>query len=74
MTYRQVCKVNNNQVTIILPEDFKGKNQVIVVVDDQVESKVKKMELMKLASSDPLFQLDIKEIQQDFDSIDHETL
>jgi hypothetical protein len=48
--------------------------QVTVFVDDYVDIKSQKIEMMKMASNDPLFLADIKEIQEDFDSIDHETL
>lgn len=74
MTYRQVCNVNNNQVIITLPADFKGKKQVTVVVDDLVDTKIQKLAMLKNASEDPLFLADIAEIQHDFDSIDNETL
>ena len=74
MTYRQVCNVNNNQVIITLPADFKGKKQVTVVVDDLVDAKIQKLAMLKNASEDPLFLADIAEIQHDFDSIDNETL
>jgi len=74
MTYRQVCSVNNNQVVVTLPADFSNKKQVTVVVDDQVDTKAQKLDQLKQASQDPLFLADIKEIHQDFDSIDHENL
>ena len=74
MTYRQVCLVNNNQVIVTLPADFGNKKQVTVVIDDEVDTKAQKLELLKQAVNDPLFLADIKEIHQDFDSIDHETL
>lgn len=74
MTYRIVCSVNNNQVTVTLPPDFSDKKQVTVYVDDQVDTKALKLELLKAASNDPLFLADIKEIHDDFDSIDSETL
>ena len=74
MTYRQVCNVNNNQVIITLPANFKGKKQVTVVVDDSVDARIQKLAMLKNASNDPLFLADIAEVQQDFDSIDGETL
>jgi hypothetical protein len=74
MTYRKVYSVENNKVIINLPDDFKGKKQVLIVVDDLADTKEQKLELMKQASKDPLFLADIKEIQDDFDSIDHENL
>jgi hypothetical protein len=72
MTYKQVCKVNNNQIIITLPEDFKNKKQVTIMIDDEVDTKTQKLEMMKQAAKDPLFLSDIKEIQHDFDSIDNE--
>ena len=74
MTYRQVCLVNNNQVVVTLPSDFSNKKQVTVLVDDQIDTKVQKLDQLRQASTDPLFLADIKEIHQDFDSIDHENL
>jgi hypothetical protein len=43
-------------------------------VDDQVDNKAKKLEMMKIASNDPLFLADIKEVHDDFDSIENESL
>jgi len=74
MTYKIVCPVKDNQVIVTLPPDFSDKKQVTIYVDDQVDVKSQKLEALKMASNDPLFLADIKEIQQDFDSIDHETL
>ena len=74
MTYRIVCSVNNNQIVVILPPDFSDKKQVTVFVDDQVDNKTQKMELLKMASNDPLFLADIKEIHDDFDNVDNEML
>jgi hypothetical protein len=74
MTYRIVCPVNNNQVIVTLPPDFSDKKQVTVYVDDQVDTKTRKLDLLKAASNDLLFLADIKEIHDDFDSIDSETL
>ena len=74
MTFRQVCKVSNNQIVVNLPPDFIDKKQVTVVIDDVVDTRTQKLERLKAALTDPLFLADIKEIQNDFDSIDHETL
>lgn len=72
MTFKQICKVDNNQIIIRLPENFTNKKQVTIIVDDEVDSKTQKLEMLKQAASDPLFLSDIKEIHQDFDSIDNE--
>ncbi|MEI8202716.1 MAG: hypothetical protein WCH34_06865 [Bacteroidota bacterium] len=74
MTYRQVCSVKNNQIIVTLPADFSNKKQVTVIVDDQVDTKAHKLDQLKAASTDPLFLADIKEIHQDFDPIENETL
>ncbi len=74
MTFRQVCDITNNQVLINLPADFKDKKQVTVVVDDAIDSKSKKLDLLKQALTDPLFLADVKEIHTDFDAADNETL
>lgn len=61
MTYKQVCKVINKQ-------------QVTVVIEDVIDTKAQKLEQLKAALNDPLFLADIKEVQNDFDAVDHETL
>ena len=61
MTYKQVCKVTNKQ-------------QVTVVIDDVIDTKAQKLEQLKAALNDPLFLADIKEVQNDFDAVDPETL
>ena len=74
MTYKIICPVKNNQVIVTLPPDFIDKRQVTIYVDDQVDVRSQKLEALRTASNDPLFLADIKEIKEDFDSIDHETL
>ncbi len=69
MTIRQICNVIDNQLHIKLPDSFKGKKQVYVIVNDSVDNRMKKIEMLKLASVDPLFNADIKEISDDFDAI-----
>ena len=72
MVIRQVMEVVNNQVTITLPKEFKGKKQVLVILDDQVGEYLKKLELMKLAANDPLFLADLQAVQEDFSFIDND--
>ena len=74
MTVRQVYNISNNQLIIELPEKFKGKEKVMVTLDDHVDSKVEKLLMLQKASEDPLFILDIKEINDDFGAIENETL
>jgi len=41
---------------------------VLVILDDSVDTRADKLELMKCAKNDPLFQGDIQEISIDFDA------
>ena len=74
MTLRRIVDIINNQLIITLPENFRGKKKVLVTVDDSISTNDEKLLLLKNAASDPLFLADIKEIGNDFGSIDHETL
>ncbi len=73
MTYRQTYKVTDSTLVITLPPGFKDK-QVVVTVDDMPPGQKDKLSLMKQASQDPLFLADLNEVNDDFNSIDHETL
>ena len=46
----------------------------MVILDDNVDSLSKKLEQLKKAPTDPLFMADLQEIENDFNSIDSETL
>jgi hypothetical protein len=70
MTYKIVCPVQNNQVIVPLPADFRNKSVVTVYVDDSVDVKSQKMAEMSQAAKDPLFLEDVEEIQRDFDFIE----
>ena len=74
MTYKQICTVKNNQIIITLPPNFENKKQVTVVIDDVIDSRAQKLQLLKEATDDPLFLADVDEIQRDFDASDDETL
>ena len=63
MIVKQVYNTDNKkQLLINLPESFQKKRRVLVVLDDSVDTKADKLELMKCAKNDPLFQADIQEI------------
>ena len=63
MIVKQIYNTKNkSQLMIKLPEDFIGKDRILVVLDDSVDTKAKKMRLMKKASKDPLFIADISTI------------
>ena len=55
MTVRRLYNIRNNQLIIDLPDNFKGKQQVMVTLEDQVDSKVEKLAMLQKASKDPLF-------------------
>ena len=74
MTLRIICEVKNNQVSLTLPADFSHDGKVTVIVDDQIDAKTKKLDLLKAASIDPLFLADINEVHDDFDAIDSDSL
>jgi hypothetical protein len=74
MTLRIICEVKNNQVSLTLPADFSHDGKVTVIVNDQIDNKTKKLDLLKAASVDPIFLADIKEIHDDFDIIDSDSL
>ena len=61
MSDKQVCKVTKKQ-------------PVTVVIDDVIDTQAQNLEQLKAALNDPLFLADIKEVQNDFDAVDHETL
>ena len=63
MIVKQIYNTKNkSQLIIKLPENFIGKDRILVVLDDSVDTKAQKMALMKKASKDPLFLADITEI------------
>ena len=72
MLLRQICDVNNNEITIHLPDSFPYGKKVWVTIDDTILSKEDKLDVLKQAASDPLFQADVKEVGADFKFIDHE--
>lgn len=74
MALKQIYDIHDNQLIINLPESFKNKKRVLVIVDDIVDEATEKLLLMKQAAADPLFLADIQEVQEDFDGVDPETI
>ncbi|MEY4877265.1 MAG: hypothetical protein RL708_2415 [Bacteroidota bacterium] len=72
MIYSQVCHIHNNQIILNLPANFSGKKSVRVLVDDNLDEKSRKIELLKKASNDPLFKADVNEIIDDFDHLEND--
>ena len=71
MTASQVYSTNNNQIIIDLPEKFRGKEKLLITIDDHIETKSEKLVKMKNAQNDSLFLADIKEIEKDFEAIEN---
>lgn len=75
MIVKQIYNTTNKtQLMINLPENFKGKDRILVVLDDSVDTIAKKMDLMKKASKDPLFLADISSISDEFRNIDMDSV
>lgn len=73
MIVKQIYKTENkSQLLINIPEIFRGKRHILVLLDDSVDTKSDKMDLMKLASNDPLFLADIETVYNDFRNVDSE--
>ena len=63
----------DRELKIKLPESFEVDKKVIVSIEeDHSEEYKKKIELMKKAAADPLFQEDVKKVMDDFSKIDFE--
>lgn len=75
MTFEKTYEVQkNNQLIIKLPERFKSKKRVKVIIEDVDDSRQEKIKLLKKASNDPLFLSDISETTSDFEDSDNELL
>jgi hypothetical protein len=73
MIVKQIYKTGNkSQLLINIPENFRSKRHILVLLDDSVDTQSDKMDLMKLASKDPLFLADIETINNDFRNVDSE--
>jgi hypothetical protein len=70
MTVRQIHHIQNNQIIINLPDDFKNAKEVIITIDDHLDEHSKKMLMMQQVKNDLLFQQDLKEVEDDFKFLD----
>lgn len=66
-------KVTDNKLVITLPPGFKDK-EVVVTIDDMPNGQKDKLLLMRQAAQDPLYLADLNEVNDDFKTIDHETI
>jgi len=75
MTLKQVLTVKDNLLIVKLPPRFTtGKRVVVTVEDEQKVNRKQKLALLKRSTNDPLFQSDIREVANDFDPIDDESI
>ncbi|MEX0810953.1 MAG: hypothetical protein WD048_01975 [Chitinophagales bacterium] len=75
MRHEQIYDVPENKKLIIkLPENFGEHKKVLVIIDDSIDEKKSKLNLLKQASKDSNFLQDIEEVENDFNKIDSETL
>jgi len=75
MTFEKTYEVQkNNQLIINLPDKFKSKKKVRVIIEDIDESRDIKIALLRKALTDPLFLSDMAETASDFENSDNELL
>lgn len=75
MTFEKTYEIQkNNQLTIKLPEKFKSKKRVRIIIEDVDDDRNAKLDLLKKASKDPLFLSDIQEVKDDFQYSDREAI
>ena len=72
MVYRQTYNITENEIVMDIPVSFINKT-VLITIDNKPIPETHKMSLMKQATADPLFLSDLKEVNDDFDSFEHET-
>ncbi len=73
MTWKKTVKVDNQQIILDLPAAFRSKT-VTVVVEDVADEREEKLKMMREAAVDPLYMADMADVQNDFLTIDGETL
>ncbi|WP_372932037.1 hypothetical protein [Mariniphaga sediminis] len=74
MTFEKTYEIKNNELTIKLPKKFESIKKVRVIVEVADDKRRKKIQLLKKASKDPLFNSDIEEIKKDFRYSDKEAI
>lgn len=67
MTFEKTYTLKkNNQLIINLPDSFKSKKKVKIIIEDIDENRDLKIAMLKKASTDPLFLSDVAETVSDF--------
>jgi hypothetical protein len=73
MTFEKIYDIQKNiQLVINLPDRFRSKKRVRVVIEDVDDNRDEKISLLKKAANDPVFLSDIAEIDSDFRYSDNE--
>ncbi len=75
MTFEKTYEIHDNgQIIIKLPDMFRKKKKVRVIIEDIEEDNKSKLDLLRKASKDPLFLSDIEDVKDDFLYSDKEAL
>ena len=75
MMFEKTYEINDNdQLIIVLPDMFRKKKKVRVIIEDIEEDNKSKLDLLRNASKDPLFLSDIEDVKDDFLYSDKEAL
>jgi len=74
MTLTRIYQVEDNKVIISLPAIFRNRKELLITVNDVVDSKISKLNALKKAAKDPLFLANIIEINNDFSAVEYENL
>ncbi len=73
MKVSHIYEVTNNRIIIDLPDSLKNQKSIRVTMENTL-SKQEKINQLSLSANDPLFQADIKSVQDDFQDIDFENI
>jgi len=72
MTFEEIYEIKNNEISIKLPKKFKSVKKVRIIIKELESERDIKIKLLKKAVTDPLFNADIEEIENDFHFSDKE--
>ena len=73
MTFEKIYDFQNkSRLVINLPDRFRSKRKVRVIIEDIDENRYEKILLLKKSVKDPIFLSDIAEIETDFRNADNE--
>ncbi|SHK02792.1 hypothetical protein SAMN05444280_1521 [Tangfeifania diversioriginum] len=65
MTFEKTCEISNNELRSNFPKNSGQLKKIRVIVEEAETERSKKNQLLKKASSDPLFNSDIEETTMD---------